>query len=93
MNPIIRTLVFVGAAVLSLGAAGLTYWTHRPAQVDWAAELGEEFFPEFKDPNKATSLQVATFDKAASKTSSFSVEYKNGEAREFHFQSLRRLRT
>ena len=81
MNPIIRTLVFVGAAVLSLGAAGLTYRSHRPAQVDWAAELGEEFFPEFKDPNKATSLQVATFDKAASKTSSFSVEYKNGKWR------------
>ncbi len=81
MNPIVRTLVFVGAAVLSLGAAGLTYWSHRPAQVDWAAELGEEFFPEFKDPNKATSLQVATFDKAASKTSSFSVEYKNGKWR------------
>ena len=81
MNPIIRTLVFVGAAVLSLGAAGLTYWSHRPAQVDWAKELGEEFFPEFKDPNKATSLQVATFDKAASKTSQFSIEYKNGKWR------------
>jgi Domain of unknown function (DUF4340) len=81
MNPIFRTLVFVGAAVLSLGAAGLTYWSHRPAQVDWAAELGEEFFPDFKDPNKATSLQVATFDKAASKTNSFSVEYKNGKWR------------
>ncbi len=81
MNPIIRTLVFVGAAVLSLGAAGLTYWSHRPAQVNWSAELGEEFFPEFKDPNKATSLQVATFDKAAAKTNSFSVEYKNGKWR------------
>ncbi len=81
MNPIIRTLVFVGAAVLSLGAAGLTYWSHRPAQVDWAAELGQEFFPEFKDPNKATSLQVATFDKAASKTSTFSVDYKDGKWR------------
>ncbi len=81
MNPIIRTLVFVGAAVLSLGAAGLTYWSHRPAQVDWEAELGQEFFPEFKDPNKATSLQVSTFDKAASKTSTFSVEYKDGKWR------------
>ena len=81
MNPITRTLVFVGAAILSLGTAGLTYWSHRPAQVDWEAELGEEFFPEFKDPNKATSLQVATFDKAASKTSSFSVEFKDGKWR------------
>ncbi len=81
MNPIIRTLVFVGAAVLSLGAAGLTYWSHRPAQVDWEADIGDWFFPDFTDPNKATSLEVATFDKEASKTSSFSVAFKDGKWR------------
>ena len=81
MNPIIRTLVFVGAAVLSLGAAGLTYWSHRPAQVDWEADIGDGFFPDFTDPNKATSLEVATFDKEASKTSSFSVAFKDGKWR------------
>lgn len=81
MNPIPRTLAFVVAAFLSLGAAGLTYWSHRPAQVDWTAEIGEPFFPDFTDPNKATSLLVASFDKDASKTSSFSVEFKDGKWR------------
>ena len=81
MNPIPRTFAFVVAAFLSLGAAGLTYWSHRPAQVDWSAEIGEPFFPDFTDPNKATSLQVASFDKDASKTSSFSVEFKDGQWR------------
>ena len=81
MNPILRTLTFVVAAVLSLGAAGLTFWSHRPAQVDWEADIGDWFFPKFTDPNKATSLEVATFDKEASKTSSFSVAFKDGKWR------------
>ena len=81
MNPITRTLAFVVAAVVSLSAAGLTYWSHRPVSVDWAAEIGEAFYPAFTDPKDATSLQVATFDKAASKTSSFSVELKDGKWR------------
>ena len=81
MNPVPRTLAFVVAAFLSLGAAGLTYWSHRPAQMDWTAEIGEAFFPDFTDPNTATSLQVASFDKDASKTNSFSVEFKDGKWR------------
>lgn len=81
MNPLPRTLAFVVAAVLSVGAAGLTYNASRPAKVDWASDIGEPFFKDFDDPNKATSLQVATFDKEASKVSSFSVEYKDGKWR------------
>jgi Domain of unknown function (DUF4340) len=81
MNPILRTLTFVVAAVLSLGAAGLTYTSHRPVKFDQSSEIGEWFFKEFTDPNTATSLEVATFDKAASKTSTFSVEKKDGKWR------------
>lgn len=81
MNPLARTLAFVVAAVLSVGAAGLTYYSSRPAKVTWDTEIGKEFFPEFQDPNKATSLQVATFDKEASKTNTFSVEFKDGKWR------------
>ena len=81
MNPLPRTLAFIVAAVLSVGAAGLTYYSNRPAKVSWDADIGQEFFPDFQDPNKATSLQVATFDKEASKTSTFSVEFKDGKWR------------
>lgn len=81
MNPIARTLAFLVAAALSFGAAGLTYYSQRPTPLDWEAEIGEQFFPDFTDPNKATSLEVATFDKAASKTSSFSVAFKDGKWR------------
>jgi len=49
--------------------------------MDWSAEIGEAFFPDFTDPNTATSLQVASFDKDASKTNSFSVEFKDGKWR------------
>lgn len=81
MNPLPRTLAFVVAAVLSVGAAGLTYYSSRPAKVTWDTEIGKEFFPDFQDPNSATSLQVATFDKEASKTNTFSVEFKDGKWR------------
>lgn len=81
MNPVVRTLAFVGAAVLSLGAAGLTYYSSLPVKVDWSAEIGEQFFPDFTDPNTATSLQVASFDREASKTNTFSVEFKDGKWR------------
>ena len=81
MNPIARSLAFVVAALLSVGAAGLTYRAHSPVEVDGSAEIGEGFFPLFTDPNEATSLQVATFDKDASKTSTFSIENKDGKWR------------
>jgi hypothetical protein len=81
MNPLPRTLAFVVAAVLSVGAAGLTYYSNRPAKVTWDDEIGKEFYPNFQDPNDATSLQVSTFDKEASKTSTFSVEFKDGKWR------------
>ena len=81
MNPINRTLAFVVAAVLSLATAGLTYWSNRPVQMDDTAEIGQPFFPDFTDPNTATSLQVSSFDKEASKPNSFSVEFKDGKWR------------
>lgn len=81
MNPLPRTLAFVVAAVLSVGAAGLTYYSNQPAKLDSDAEIGEDFFPKFQDPNEATYLQVAKFDKDASKTATFSVEQKDGKWR------------
>lgn len=81
MNPINRTLAFVVAAVLSLATAGLTYWSNRPVQMDDTVEIGQPFFPDFTDPNTATSLQVASFDKDASKANTFSVEFKDGKWR------------
>ncbi|RLS58089.1 MAG: DUF4340 domain-containing protein [Planctomycetota bacterium] len=78
MTSIQRTLVFLVAAVLSAGVAGFTHWSSRPKEVDWSQGIGEEFFPEFRDPGKATSLSVAVFDKKAAKTGTFSVEFKDG---------------
>lgn len=79
MTSIQRTLFFVVAAVLSAGVAGYTHWSSRPKAVDWSQGIGEEFFPEFTDPNSATSLSVAVFDKKAAKTGTFSVKYEAGK--------------
>ena len=81
MNPLPRTFAFVLAAVLSLATAGLTFWSHRPVAVDWEADIGKEFFPDFRDPNKATSLEVTSYDKEASNTSEFSVKFEAGKWR------------
>ncbi len=41
-------------------------------------DQGELFFPEFKDPNSATSLEVIQYDEEAGTARPFKVEFKNG---------------
>ncbi len=65
MTPVAKTLLFVAIACGSTIAA---FATHRTFQVDLTKKIsdeGEEFFPDFNDPNVATSLAVAAYDSAA----------------------------
>lgn len=78
MNQNTRTIVFLAAAGVSVGLAVLTGWANRPNDTAGGYELGTPFFPEFKDPLAATSLQVVTFDKDAARKNVFNVEKKNG---------------
>lgn len=74
----VRTLMFVGAAVVCLGGAIATSIATRPAKLDDAALVGEEFFPDFQDPTKASSLRVAAYDKDTARVNLFNVEFNNG---------------
>lgn len=58
----IRTIVFVVGAVFCLAVTGIIEWASRPAAIEEYGRVGQEFYPEFTDPTKATSLEVYAFD-------------------------------
>ncbi len=73
MNTTNRTLIFVAvAAIACLSAFGVKYINRPVANADFA-DVGQEFFPDFKDPLKATSLSVAKYDPIAKEPLTFSV--------------------
>ena len=59
MNATSRTLVFVGVAAFSAGAAMGVRFANRPAAVDGFSDVGQEFFVDFKDPLKASFASVS----------------------------------
>ena len=73
-----RTLIFVGVAAVCVAGAFGTSAVNRPAKLDDTAQVGEQFYPEFTDPTKATSLRVAAYDEDSVQVKLFSVEFKNG---------------
>lgn len=75
---LIRTLMFVAAAAVCLGGAVATSIATRPAKLDDSLLVGQEFYPEFRDPTKATALRVAAYDKDAAQVKVFNVEFRNG---------------
>lgn len=74
MNEQTRTLTFAGAAVLAALAAFGAWQANQPSTVDGFAEVGEPFFPDFKDPTKATQLTVVDYDKDTREAVTFSVK-------------------
>ena len=60
MSEIKKTLIFGAVAVVLALAA----WASSPRSVtpDAFLDQGEQFFPEFTDPNAAASLEVVDFD-------------------------------
>ena len=61
MNENKKTLTFVASAAVLLLAA----WMLRPApaSIERQDDIGQEFFPDFKDPLTATSLEVVEYDE------------------------------
>ncbi len=79
MSEITRTCVFVVVAAASMGLA-LTVAPStdlKPTEIV-AAKLGEQFYPDFKDPNEPTSLSVVTFNEKDATAKPFSVQFKDG---------------
>jgi hypothetical protein len=76
MNETKKTIWFVGAAVfLALVALVLA-----PGRITPSAFLdqGEPFFPEFSDPNAATTLEVFDYDEATGEPRPFKVTFNGG---------------
>ena len=76
MTQMNKTIVFVVAAVV---LAGLAYLL-APSRVtpDAFLDQGEKFYPDFTDPNEATSLEVIRFDEASGAAVPFKVTFANG---------------
>lgn len=78
MNQTIKTLVFLGVAVVSVGIGFATHVRHKPVDLAAFSDVGKQFFPDFTDPNVATGLRVVAFNDDTGRTEVFSVEFKNG---------------
>jgi Domain of unknown function (DUF4340) len=76
MNEFVKTLTFVGVALLLTGAAFVGTREHsvRDAQFN---DQGQPFFPEFTDPLQCTDLEVVSFDPATASSDRFRVMWKN----------------
>lgn len=76
-----RTLVYVGVAVVSIGAATLTHYVTRPKPDAEYQGVGQEFYPNFQDPTAAQVLRVVAYDKDTASVKQFKVEYRDGKWR------------
>lgn len=71
-----KTIIFAGAAlVLALAA-----FVFSPSRITPEAFLdqGEAFYPEFTDPNEATTLEVIDYDETSGTARPFKVTFANG---------------
>lgn len=77
MNETKKTIIFGGVAIALALLAFVT--APRKAKPNAFLDQGEAFFPEFKDPTTATSLEVISFDEATGSASPFKVILKEGK--------------
>ena len=72
-------MAYAVVAVVSVIAAGAYSTFTVPASVEGFSLVGNEFYPDFKDPRSATSLRLAAFDAESAKQNVFMIEQKDGE--------------
>ena len=72
-----KTLTYGAVAIGFLLLALFT--APREATPDAFLDQGEGFFPEFTDPNAATTLEVIEFDEATAAASPFKVTFQDGK--------------
>ncbi|MEZ5358298.1 MAG: DUF4340 domain-containing protein [Candidatus Zixiibacteriota bacterium] len=71
-----KTLYFIGIAV---ALALIAFWV-TPQRITPSAFLdqGESFYPDFTDPNAATTLEIISFNEDIGEAHPFKVTFKNG---------------
>jgi len=72
-----KTIFFGGAAIVLLLLVLIT--SPRSVTPEAFLDQGEAFFPEFTDPNQATSLEVIDYDEATGEALPFKVLLKDGK--------------
>ncbi len=72
-----KTLAFLGTAA-ALAAIVLLSAPGRPSS-EVFDDQGKEFFPDFKDPNKAASLEVVDYSEATGRPRRFKVQIQGGK--------------
>jgi ribose 1,5-bisphosphokinase PhnN len=77
MNETTRTLIYGGVALFLALLAFVT--TPRRVTPDALYDIGEEFFPEFTDPNIAASLEVIDYDEETGTARPFKVQNDQGK--------------
>ncbi len=81
LNETKRTLIYIGVAIVSVGAATLTHYVTRPRPDAEYQGVGGEFYPQFTDPTAAQVLRVVAYDKDTASVKIFKVEYRDGKWR------------
>jgi hypothetical protein len=76
MNDSVKTFTFLGAAVVLLGVAVAT--TPRFADTTKIDDAGTAFYPEFKEPLKAKTLDIVEYDEDLATVTPFKVTQVNG---------------
>jgi hypothetical protein len=71
-----KTLYYAGAALLLAGLAFATAPRQKMPQAFF--DQGQQFFPDFTDPNTAKSLEVVDWDEATGQPVPFKVTFQNG---------------
>ncbi len=74
MNPTSRTLTFAAVAGISALMATAAWYASKPSSVAGFGEVGQEFFADFTDPAKASSLTVVDYDGDEQETQTFAVK-------------------
>lgn len=77
MNETKKTYYFIGAALVLMVLA----FAFSPTKItpDAFLDQDEQFYPDFTDPNTATTLEVINFDPASGRAHPFKITFKDGQ--------------
>lgn len=77
MSEIKKTMTFIGVAA-GLGLMALLVAPSNPTPEAFS-DRGEAFFPDFDDPNVATSMEVIDFNEETGRANPFKILFKGGK--------------
>ena len=78
MKDTLKTFLFVAAALVMFGFAGLAYNRSKPIKIDDFELVGKPFFENFDDAKEAQSLEVTALNPNTATVDQFKVEEDKG---------------